>query len=73
MGFFCVLKNFVEKNDNVGHPTKGKMEDFKISIYEGNFNVTKSLGGWGYIWTAQPPLKTAGKRVFFLVNSFSPQ
>ena len=55
MGFFCVLKNFVEKNDNVGHPTKGKMEDFKISIYEGNFNVTKSLGGGGVYMDGSTP------------------
>ena len=41
------MKIFVEKKDNVGHPDRGKMEDFKIAVYEGVFNVTKSLGGWG--------------------------
>ena len=42
MGFFFVLKIFVEKKGNVRYPNQ-------MSIYEGDFNVTKPLGGWVYM------------------------
>ena len=39
------MKIFVEKKGNVRYPNKDNMEDFKMSVYEGEFNVTKSLVG----------------------------
>ena len=60
---------FFEKDFQNTKESNEKLLELKVAIYQGYFNVTKSLGG-GHIWGAQPPLKTA---VNFRGKSFSPQ
>ena len=58
------MEKLIDKNDDIGHASRGKMDDLKVAVYYVDFNVTKSLGGGGDIWAAQPPLKLQKHSLF---------
>ena len=33
IGFFLVFKIFIDKNDDIGHASRGKMDDLKVAVY----------------------------------------